>query len=311
MKQQIQTPAYQNLHKDYDNYIKAKSFKGRMYQSNVRAFLIWMEKYGITNIKQVTTKAMLEYYTYLTERPNHRRGGTLADNTIKGHLLSITLFIEQLLLKGELVKAFDIPQHGKQDQQPRSYLTVEEIKLVYQHTENPLEKAILSVAYGCGLRRSELENLNVSDVHFSGILTVRSGKGDKKRDVPLSDTVLADLKHYVIEYRYQRLTGKQQQKAFFINKKGNRMSGETLGKELKKILQRTNNPIILAKEFTLHSLRHSIANHLMENNAGIDFIKGFLGHSFINTSYIYAKQNKGHTTALKQHELLNKHSTYG
>ncbi|TRW21462.1 tyrosine-type recombinase/integrase [Flavobacterium zepuense] len=293
MKQELQTPAYQNLYTAYDSFIKVRSLKGRMYQRNVNVFLIWLERYGITDIKQVTTKIMLVYYQHLIERPNLTRGGTLADNTIKGHLLSIAMFVENLLTTGIMVKAFDIPRHGNQDQKPRDYLTIEEIKLVYQHTENPLEKAILSVGYGCGLRRSEMENLNVSDVQLSsGILIVRSGKGDKRRQVPMSDTVLADVKHYVTEYRYQRLADRQHQKAFFINKKGNRMSGETVGKELKKILIRTNSPTILDKEITLHSLRHSIANHLMENSAGIDFIKDFLGHSFINTSYIYAIKNK-------------------
>jgi site-specific recombinase XerD len=45
-------------------------------------------------------------------------------------------------------------------------------------------------------------------------------------------------------------------------------------------------------DITLHCLRHSIANHLAENNAGIDFIKRFLGHADINTAYIYAIKNK-------------------
>ncbi len=73
------------------------------------------------------------------------------------------------------------------------------------------------------------------------------------------------------------------------------MRGEYLNTTLKRIIERSSNQSIIDKEITLHGLRHSIANHLMENNAGIDFIKGFLGHSFINTAYIYALKNKQRT----------------
>lgn len=306
MAKQIQIPAFQNLYKDYDVFITAKGFKGKMYQGNIKEFLIWMERQGITEIKNFTTANIMKYYQYLTERPNRTKGGTLSDNTIKLHLMSLNIFIEHLLDKGELAKGFQIPKHGRHDQQDRNYLSVDEVKILYQNTENPLESAILSVAYGCGLRRSELERINTSDIQLSsGMLIVRNGKGDKRREVPMSDTVLADIKKYITEYRYQLITGRYAEPALFINRLGKRMSGETLCETLKKIIERSAVQTIIDKEITLHCLRHSIAHHLMENNAGIDFIRGFLGHSFINTSYIYALKNKKRTAAKKrQHQLI-------
>ncbi|PHK25850.1 hypothetical protein VF13_42385, partial [Nostoc linckia z16] len=167
MANHIQTHAFQNLYNGYDVFIKAKGFKGRMYQGNVKQFLIWTECQGITEIKSFTTHDMMRYYQYLTERPNRTKGGTLSDSTIKLHLMSLTIFIEHLLDKGELVKGFQIPKHGRHDQQDRNYLTVGEVKILYQSAENPLERAILSVAYGCGLRRTELERINTSDIQLS------------------------------------------------------------------------------------------------------------------------------------------------
>lgn len=296
MKKEIQTPLYQNLYKDYEAFIKAKNYKAgktKVFQTPVRQFLIWLEGHGISTIKEVTTKTMMNYYEYLTERPNQTREGTLADTTINNHLFSISMFLDNLLINGEITKAFLIPNHGSRNKQARNYLTVEEIKILYQYCENPIEKALLSVAYGCGLRRSEIEALNTSDMQFlDGMLIVRNGKGDKRRTVPMSDIVLKDLKTYMTEYRHERLTGKQQVQAFFITNKGNRMNGTALTRMLSKLIERTENQIIIGKEITLHCLRHSIANHLAENNAGIDFIRGFLGHSQINTSYIYAMKNK-------------------
>lgn len=296
MKKEIQTPEYQNLYKDYETFIKAKNYKAgknKVFQTPVKQFIIWLETHGISTIKQVTTKEMMAYYEYLIERPNQTREGTLADSTINNHLFSISMFVDNLLIKEEIKKAFLIPKHGSRNKQARNYLIIEEIKILYQHTENPLEKALLATAYGCGLRRSEIENLNTCDMQFSdGMLIVQKGKGDKRRTVPMSDSVLKDLKAYMTEYRHERLTGKQQVQAFFVTKRGSRMSGKALAKVLAKLIARTHNQAILSKEISLHCLRHSIANHLAENNAGIDFIRGFLGHSQINTSYIYAIKNK-------------------
>ncbi|RZJ36582.1 MAG: integrase [Flavobacterium sp.] len=302
MEGQILSPAYANLYNGYESFIKAKNFKagkGYVYQTPVKEFLIWLERHGITKIKEVTSREMLGYYQYLIERPNQRRSGSLAGRTIKLHLFSISLFLDNLLSLREIDKAFFIPRFGGDDQKPRNFLNVDEVKCLYQYCENLLDKSLLAVAYGCGLRRSELENLNMSDVQLhSGILIVRKGKGSKRREVPMSDNVLESVKKYVLDYRYQQLTERQTEQAFFINRKGNRMSGEMLNKTLKKIIQRTQNQNIINKEITLHCLRHSIANHLMENNAGIDFIRGFLGHSFIDTAYIYAVKNKRRTSAL-------------
>ena len=302
MKKEIQTPAYQNLYNDYDKYIVARDYKlggGKMYQTAVKEFLIWMEQTGITNIRDVTTKEMMQYYDYLIVRPNQKKAGTLASTTIKLHLLAIYIFMDNLLSLKEITKGWLIPKYSGEDQKPRNVLTVEEVKSLYQHSENHLEKALLAIAYGCGLRRSEIHKLNSNDVLLStGMLIVRQGKGFKRREVPMSDNVLEDLKKYVTEYRHETVKERQNITAFFIDKKAKRMSGDTMNKTLKKIITRTQNQAILDKEITLHCLRHSIANHLAEKNAGLDFIRGFLGHSFINTAYIYAAKNKKRTKAI-------------
>ena len=120
----------------------------------------------------------------------------------------------------------------------------------------------------------------------------------------MSDKVSEDIKKYISEFRYNRLIGKQSQSAFFVSQKGSRTTGGALNRLLKKIIMRTNNPELINKKISLHSLRHSIAHHLIENNASTDFIKDFLGHSKINTTYIYSVKNKKRTHALKRAYLL-------
>lgn len=297
MKKSIQTASFQNLINQFDSYVKVKNYKqgkGTMYQNIVTEFLIWLEDSGTTNIKNVTAKESNTYYEYLTTRANHRKNSILADSTVKLHLFVLGLFMLNLLESKEIDSGYYIPSHNGRNQKPRNVLTVDEIKIVYHHCQNEQEKALLSVAYGCGLRRAEIEALNTKDVQLSiGMIIVRDGKGNKRREIPMSETVIGYLKKYLIEERSQKLEGKNQlEDSFFINNKGKRMKGEHLSNTLKKMIEQTNKFELIQKDITLHCLRHSIAYHLALNNAGIDFIKRFLGHSEINTTYLYAIKNK-------------------
>jgi integrase/recombinase XerD len=297
MKKTIQTPAFQNLYNEFESFVKVRNYKqgkGKMYQSVVSEFLMWLEENGITKIKEVSSEISIQYFEYLTTRPKQRGEGVLSEVTIKFHFFVIGLFVLNLLETNQIEKAFYIPSNGTGNEKIRNVLTVDEVKLVYKHCQNELERALLSIGYGCGLRRSEIHSLDVKDVQLtSGMLIVRKGKNSKRREVPMSDTVVGYLRKYLVEERYQKLEGKNQlEEAFFINSRGIRMSGEHLNDTLNKMLEHTNNYELIQKDITLHSLRHSIAFHLAENNAGIDFIRRFLGHAEINTTYLYAIKNK-------------------
>ncbi len=297
MKKTIQTTAFQKLLEEFNSYVTVENYtqgKGSNYQSVVFEFLLWLEESGITKIREVTSKESVSYFEYLIARPNKRRSGTLAENTIKYHLFILGLFMQNLLESKHIENGYYIPSYGGGNEIPRNTLTVEEIKTIYLHSQNDLERALLSVSYGCGLRRCEIERLDVKDVQFSSrMLIVRKGKNDKRREVPMSNMVTEHLKKYIIEERHQKLAGRIQiEGALFINKKGKRMNGEYLGKTLKEMLEQTNKYELIQRGITLHCLRHSIAYHLAENNAGIDFIRRFLGHCEINTTYLYAIKNK-------------------
>lgn len=79
---------------------------------------------------------------------------------------------------------------------------------------------------------------------------------------------------------------------FFLNNTGTRAGGEFLSKLLKALIERTQNPSILRKEITLHCLRHSIATHLLDHGAAMEFVQEFLGHTTMDTSMLYSKRRK-------------------
>ena len=297
MKKTIQTPAYINLYNSFESYVVVKGYKqgkNKMYQHTLREFLIWLEDKGITKITDVTGKETVSYFDYLTTRANQKKEGVLSDKTISFHSFVMGLFVRDLLENRIIQNGFYVPTYGSSDSSERNILTVEEVKKIYEDCNNEMEKALLSVAYGCGLRRSEVRALDVKDVQLtSGMIIVRSGKGDKRREVPMSDTIVKYLRKYITEERYQKLIGKNQlEEALFVNSLGKRMSGDLLNDLLKQMIVQTNSYELIQKDITLHCLRHSIAQHLSDNGANIEFIRRFLGHSEINTTYLYAIKNK-------------------
>ncbi|MBA2746944.1 MAG: tyrosine-type recombinase/integrase, partial [Flavisolibacter sp.] len=139
------------------------------------------------------------------------------------------------------------------------------------------------------LRRSEGEALNIIDVHFKQqLLYVREGKGAKRRVVPVTERVSKELEEYYLNERTGSTTKKvKDEDAFLLNRIGNRMTGDQLNKLLKEILNKAG----ITKEVTLHHLRHSVATHLLQSGMSMEYVRDFLGHSFLETTQIYAKPN--------------------
>lgn len=298
MNKTIHTPAFQILIQNYDRFVKVRNYKvgknKNLYHNPIKEFLIWIEEIGITNINKVTSKESVRYYDYLIFRPSRRGSGTLSDKTIKFHLFALGLFLTSLLENKEINEGFYIPGYnGEGSTEFRNTLSVDEIRLLYQYSENHQESALLSVGYGCGLRNAEIEALDVKDAQFvTGMLVVRKGKNGKRRDVPMSDIVMEHLKKYIEERHKMLPKDKALEEALFITPAGKRMNGDQMNDMIKKMSRQTNRFDLIQKKITLHCLRHTIAHHLAQNDAGIEFIRSFLGHSQINTTYIYAIKNK-------------------
>lgn len=290
---------FEILYKEFNRFVITKNYgkgKSKMHQSCVREFLFFIETRAYTHIGQIKASEIIAYYEYIRERPNQRKEGGLSESMIRHQLFSLRIFFDYLIETGEIQSSpARIPKFQMGKCNERNICTLDEIKQLYTACENKRDKALLSIAYGCGLRRSEIQNLNTTDVLLhKGMLLVRNGKNDKSRTIPLSNNVIKDLKEYLIYERskYFLDNNLEESPAFFINNSGTRMRGCTLAKTLKEIIYRTNNPEITRKEITLHCLRHSIATHLIDNGASIEFVQQLLGHAEIDTAHLYSKRRK-------------------
>lgn len=274
--------------------------------SMVREFLHFLEQQDCNQINQLQTKHYKDYFKHLSTRPNQRRGGGLGNVYINQQIQALEKFYEFLQHKGTTGIP---PVTLKQLKLEKGNITVlhqEELKQLFEATNqetphskqeafNARDKAMLVVFYACGLRRREGSSLAVDDLNFDRrILHVRKGKNYKERLVPFSKSSAKILQEYVYDHR-PSLIKSQKDGNFFISMFGKPMTGGSLYTRLKKLILLVDNPDLQQKEVGLHTLRHSIATHLLENGMELQKIQRFLGHSSLESTQIYThlieKQN--------------------
>lgn len=297
----VVTADYQKLAESFYQYQKRLGYVENSYKARfnyLNEFLQWLEQQGILDITQIQAPEINRYYGYISSRPSKKDGGALSQKTTHSHMRIIRDLFEMLLRNGEIqinpcsTLNFPYPKISEE----RTVLDQDEIKQLYQATETAQERAILSLAYGCGLRVGELVKCNVEDIRLrEKILIVPQGKGNKRRVVPMSSGVAKDLSNYYYNERDELTKGrdfKPNQNAFMLHSRGGRMQKDTYNKHLKVLIERTGNLELKEKQITVHSLRHSIATHLLEQGIAVEQVRMFLGHSQLETTQIYTHISK-------------------
>jgi integrase/recombinase XerD len=263
--------------------------------NHLQEFFYYLEQNSIRNINQITTKIVKEYYQELQQRANERRNGGLSKSYLNKHQQALKKFKEYL--QNHNHKGINI--HLKSEKQPTeeklNILTQSEIKELFSATNQShysqrmqlRDKAMLVVLYSCGLRRNEAVHLDTSDIYFDNErILVRKGKNYKERFVPINRKNAEILEDYIYEAR-PRFKDANLSDTLFINQQGTRLRGMTFANRLKVIVASTNNKNIIDKKITLHTLRHSIATHLLQHEVKLESIKTFLGHSSLESTQIY------------------------
>jgi integrase/recombinase XerD len=298
ISREITTPVFRRVHHEFEKLVYSKGYKtgrGTQYQAAVREFLAWMETKNFYAPRDITSQVCEAYYEYLISRQNCTRKNTALSNiTINHHLLGLRLFMDHLWHTGHLHRVVAIAPNHDSAPEKKEILTREEIAMLYAACVSHLEIALLALAYGCGLRRQELCNLEIDDIIFhKRLLVVRNGKGNKTREVPMSETVYRQLRNYAQTDRIHYLCGSVLfHRHFLITPAGIPANGVFLNRRLQYITRRSGNPALTKKEVTLHFLRHCIATHLVENGADLTFIRDFMGHESPNTSSLYMVRRK-------------------
>jgi integrase/recombinase XerD len=285
---------YNELKKHYAKWLQTLGFSAHTvysYPNMLHYFFNYLMDNGVFSITQLNHSHVINYFEYLQSRPNMSINRALSTAHLNKSFDAIDKFLEFLQQQG-----------SERSPQPTKYriidthsthtvkiLTKQDITTLYKGIENmfthmslcvaaprrALATLLLDLCYGCGLRKSEVYFLQIQDIDLDKyVLFIRQAKGYKDRHVPMSAAITERVKLFIYQHR----------RAF--KTKNNKLWPYTLHgiSNYFKLLKRDSG---LQKPASLHTLRHSIATHLLQNGMNIEQIAKFLGHSTIDSTQIY------------------------
>ena len=286
------TPSFNLLADAFENWLRILGYtQATVYRfpAHLKLFFYYLEERGITGLDQISGQVMKGFLEFLLKRKNNRRDGGLSTNYIVSHITALKSFARYLQETQGMI--MEVPLKVKPDKYPpRVILTLDEIRRLYQVTDNSQlgyrDRAMLGVYYGLGLRRSEGVGLDVKDVLLKkNLVYVRKGKNYRERYVPVSQVVRADLENYILYVRdsFFYSSEKRNSPALLVSMQGRRVAGTTLIFRIQLLAEKAG----IDKTVGLHTLRHSIATHLLSSGMSLDSICRFLGHSSLESTQIY------------------------
>ena len=301
----LENTTYIYFEKDFKKWLHLLGYSNSIVKNMpnyIREFFHFCEQQNKHDLLDVSKEDINHYFKYLSERSSHRGGG-LGAGSLNLQLEALRNFNIYLRKTGQggltIQRRFVATEIDE-----RPTFTQEEIARMYKASKDlafPLRhKAILSVYYGCGLRRTEGYHLNVEDILLDkNLIHVRKGKGNKERLVPFNEEVKRDLTEYLYDERWYYTPAEE--KAFFTTQTGTRLSKEAIYVGLKAILKEAH---IIKEHKGLHILRHSIATHLLDSGMKLESIAKFLGHASLESTQIYT--HIGKTIRYKNNERFYK-----
>lgn len=271
--------------KDFVAYLKIE--KG-LSENSIEAYLndvLKLENYSRQNGKEISDLAYNDLKNFVSELYDLGLSARSQARIISGIKQFYLFLILENILQNDPSELLEMPKIGRKLPE---VLSVEEIdQLIYaidlSKPEGHRNKAILETLYSCGLRVSELVNLRFEDLFFTdGFLRI-TGKGNKQRLVPVSQTVEKEINIYVENIRTQLKIKTGNESYVFLNRRGAKLTRNMIFTIIKDL----STSINLQKNISPHTFRHSFATHLLEGGANLRAIQEMLGHESITTTEIY------------------------
>jgi integrase/recombinase XerD len=255
--------------------IKTEGFRRRLSHKTIKSYCFYVKKFLLyigKDPKEVSKKDVREFMEYLSNKE-------LASNTLNVALNSVRFMLEQLLNKKWLINF----RYAKNKKKIPTVLTKEEIIRLINAISNKKHKLMVSLAYGAGLRVSELVHLKAEDMKLgNGFGVVRNGKGGKDRLFIIPESLKSQLDGLLVSLKPDNF--------LFPGNNGNSLSTETVYTVVKLAAKKAG----IDKNVHPHTLRHSFATHIIENGYNVYVVQDLLGHSSVETSMVYI-----HTAASK------------
>jgi len=253
------------------------------YRSDLEQFSSWLEKNNLSYIK-TSKKEILSYLSFLFQKG-------LGSKTVARKLSSLKSFFRYLVFKSIISNdpssEVETPKLLKSIPKSISEKEVEALLAAPdEKTDIGLrDKTMIETLYSCGLRISELTNLELLNLNLrQGVIRV-IGKGQKERLVPMGDQLIGLLELYISSSR-KNLLNKRHSDFLFLSTRGQRMTRQSFWHRIKHYCLASG---FEPDKISPHVLRHAFATHLLNNGADLRVVQLLLGHSDLNTTQIYTE----------------------
>jgi site-specific recombinase XerD len=249
------------------DYMLALNYSHNTIRNYANSFSVFMRDHGYRNPDLISKQEVVTYLGGLMKKGYASSTGSMMVNAL--------LFYYKVVLMKEDYE-INLPRPKAEKKLP-VVLTMAECYSIFKCVENPKHKLLLLLAYGAGLRLSELIHLKWTDILLAEHkIHIKGAKGKKDRIVGLPMIAIEYLHHYRNVYHSEEWVFEGQYK------------GEAYSaKSVQVIMQRAIKKAGLEKRATVHTLRHSFATHSLEMGIDIRYIQQLLGHSSIMTTTIY------------------------
>lgn len=249
-------------------------------------FLHYQEAHGKYDLDQLTAPDATAFITSQQTKTGIRTGQGFSAGHINKYIQVLLLFSRYIRRSGKSVVGFTLERLADTRDKP-TWLTRAEIRRLYEATQGDVlgirDRAMLSVFYGCGLRLQEGASLELSDIlHDRKMIYVRKGKGYKERYVPIAEKSYQDMLIYIEQARPELLQ-RPCEAVFLDANKGRAIHKQSLYIRIKALVRKAG----IQKPVGTHSLRHSIATHLLQSGMKLERIKDFLGHAVLDSTQLY------------------------
>jgi integrase/recombinase XerD len=251
------------------------------YRYDLIKYIVFLKKRKISSFNQTNKILVKNYFIYL-------RGKDLEINSISRNLAALKMFYRFLLMEGlikeDLTSLIEFPRVSKK---LPHILSSREINLLLDEANfkgnlGLRNQAILELLYATGMRVSELIYLKPNDINIENRMLKCLGKGSKERIIPFGDKACQSLSLYLDKVR-PKLVKDSDENILFLNSRGKRLSRQGVFYLVKLYAHKAG----IEKKVTPHTLRHTLATHLIENGADLRSVQEMLGHSDISTTQIY------------------------
>jgi integrase/recombinase XerD len=251
------------------------------YRYDLIKYINFLKKNNISSFNQTKKDLVNNYFVYLRKK-------NLEINSISRNLVAVKMLYRFLLIEGfikeDITGLIEFPRMSKK---LPHVLSLREINLLldkanFKSNLGLRDQAILELLYATGLRVSELIYLKIDDINMENRMLKCLGKGSKERIIPFGSKAYQSLRLYLDKVR-QKLVKNPNEDILFLNSRGERLSRQGIFYLVKKYVRKAG----IEKKVTPHTLRHTLATHLLENGADLRSVQEMLGHSDISTTQIY------------------------